>query len=214
MSPEVLLALSIISTSFLGSWHCAAMCGPVATLMAQRKSLWSFHLGRLLAYSLLGAIAGALGQVFLNSHFVMLRWVSAGTLAFFLFYVALATLFPQKWKGPAQFSFMKNLVQRLHSMPLFKSSHSGVIFGILTAVLPCGWLYTYVLAAMATRTPWSGALVMALFWLGGLPVLYSAPHLIKKLISGTPVRNQRIAGAILLFSSFYSLWIFMFWHHH
>lgn len=212
MSTTWLLVLSIISTSFLGSWHCAAMCGPVASLMAQRKSLLSYHLGRLVSYGLLGAVAGGLGQVFLNSHVVLLRWISAGFLALFLFYLGLTTLFPQRWKAPSQWPFLKNLIQRIHSAPFLKTQQSGWIFGILTALLPCGWLYTYVLAAMASGSVLSGLLVMTLFWLGGMPLLYSAPQLIKKLISSAPARQQKIAGLVLIFSSFYSLCIFMFAH--
>lgn len=212
MSPTLVLALSIVSTSFLGSWHCAAMCGPVASLMAQRKSLLSYHLGRLFSYATLGGLAGGLGQIFLNSQVLKLRWISAGLLALFLLYLALATLFPKRFKGPAEWSVLKNLIQRFHSARFFRSSHSGWIFGIFTAMLPCGWLYTYVLAAMASGSVWSGVLVMVLFWMGGLPVLYSAPQLIKKLIAGSPERNQRIAGYVLIFSSFYSLCVFMFAH--
>jgi sulfite exporter TauE/SafE len=69
-----------------------------------------------------------------------------------------------------------------------------------------------VLAAMATGSIWAGVLTMLLFWLGGLPVMLSAPQLIRKIISGTPERNQRLAGLILVISSAYSLCIFM-WAH-
>lgn len=212
MTSSLVLALSIVSTSFLGSWHCAAMCGPVASLMAQRKSLASYHLGRLLSYAILGGIAGSLGQVFLNSHVLALRWVSASFLALFLFYLALSAFFPQRFKNPSEWRVLKNLIQRFHSAPIFRSQNSGWVFGILTALLPCGWLYTFVLAAMASGSLWSGVLVMSLFWLGGLPLLYSAPQLVRKLIAGTPARNQKIAGCVLIFSSFYSLWVFMFAH--
>ncbi|KYG64136.1 hypothetical protein AZI86_13180 [Bdellovibrio bacteriovorus] len=213
MTSSLVLALSIVSTSFLGSWHCAAMCGPVASLMAQRKSLVSYHLGRLVSYATLGGVAGSLGQVFLNSHVVTLRWISASFLALFLFYLAMSMLFPKRFKSPGQWSYLKNLIQRFHSAKFFRSRNSGWVFGLLTALLPCGWLYTYVLAAMASGSIWSGVLVMTLFWLGGLPVLYSAPQLIKSLIAGTPARNQKIAGFVLIFSSFYSLCVFMFAHH-
>lgn len=210
MSGSLLLAFSIISTSFLGSWHCAAMCGPIATLMSHRKSMASYHLGRLLSYSVLGGLGGYLGQFFLNSQFVTLRWISAILMAGFLFYLALTKFLPATFRP--QHGPLAGLIEAVHRSRLVRSTRSGFAMGVLTAFLPCGWLYTYVLAAMATGSAWSGLIVMVLFWLGGLPVLYSAPELIKKLISGTPVRNQRIAGIILLFSSFYSLGVFMLSH--
>lgn len=210
MSPTVVLAFSILSTSFLGSWHCAAMCGPVATLMAQRKSLGAYHLGRLLSYSLLGLLAGSLGQFFLNSSFVTLRWISAFLMSGFLFYLALTRLLPQKFKQDHQ-AFAR-ILETLHRSVFFKRTQSGLGVGLLTAFLPCGWLYTYVLAAIATQSAWGGVFVMGLFWLGGLPVLLSAPTLIRRLISGSPILHQKIAGFILLFSSAYSLASFMWMH--
>jgi sulfite exporter TauE/SafE len=43
--------------------------------------------------------------------------------------------------------------------------------GCLTGVLPCGWLYAFVVLAAGTAQPSLGAAVMALFWLGSVPVL-------------------------------------------
>lgn len=60
----LILALTILSSSFFGSWHCAAMCGPVASVLSQRGSLIPYHLGRLISYVTLGLFAGALGQFF------------------------------------------------------------------------------------------------------------------------------------------------------
>lgn len=211
MSPTLVLTLSIISTSFLGSWHCAAMCGPVATLMAQRKSLSAYHLGRFVSYATLGLIGGGVGQVFLNSQFVTLRWISAILMAGFLFYLALTKFLPQRFKQD-HLAFTK-IIDRIHGAFFFKRTQSGFGVGLLTAFLPCGWLYTYVLAAIATQSAWGGLLVMSLFWLGGLPVLLSAPTLIRSLISGSPRFHQKIAGFILLFSSVYSLASFMWMHH-
>ena len=91
----VTLVLGILSSSFLGSWHCAGMCGPIATLMSTRNSLWIYHLGRLISYVSMGALAGALGQVFLTSSFVSLRWISSGLLALILILSGINLIFPR-----------------------------------------------------------------------------------------------------------------------
>ena len=45
------------------------------------------------------------------------------------------------------------------------------MLGLLTGLLPCGWLYAFVIAAAATGTAAAGALTMAVFWAGTLPVM-------------------------------------------
>ena len=43
--------------------------------------------------------------------------------------------------------------------------------GLLTAFLPCGWLYLFALKAAETGSPLRGALFMIAFWLGSVPAL-------------------------------------------
>lgn len=43
--------------------------------------------------------------------------------------------------------------------------------GLLSAGLPCGWLYAFLLASVGTGNPWLGSLVMAAFWVGTIPAL-------------------------------------------
>ena len=43
--------------------------------------------------------------------------------------------------------------------------------GLLTAFLPCGWLYLFALKAAGTGSPLQGALFMIAFWLGSVPAL-------------------------------------------
>jgi uncharacterized protein len=47
----------------------------------------------------------------------------------------------------------------------------GLVVGLLTALLPCGWLYLFALLAAGTGSIQLGALVMVAFWLGSIPLL-------------------------------------------
>lgn len=199
---NAVLVLSILGASFLGSWHCAGMCGPIATLMATKKGLWPYHLGRLVSYSGLGALAGALGQFFLTSEFIWLRWFSAGTFALFLFYAGLRLLNPK----------IKKINFTLPTSQLFKLKHSAFLVGLTTILLPCGWLYTYVAAAIATKSSYAGALMMFLFWLGSLPALSTVPQFISATIKRSSPNQQKVAGFILIGASIYSLASFMLLH--
>lgn len=213
MTSAYLLALGILSSSFFGSWHCAGMCGPVATLMSTRSGLWSYHLGRLVAYSVLGALAGGLGQFFLNSEFVTLRWISAILLALVLLGSGASLLFPRHLRNQLQSHFLVRKVwQVIRKMQAFHVGHSTFVVGLLTALLPCSWLYTYVTAAIATQSPYAGAVTLALFWAGGLPALSAVPMMVRKGIQAAGLRQQRIAGVVLIFAGLYSLGSFMWFH--
>lgn len=210
---SVILALGILSSSFFGSWHCAGMCGPVATLMSARNSLLSYHLGRLVSYVTLGILAGSLGQFFLNSEFVILRWVSAFMLALVLVLSGARLMLPAAWQQRLAANkvshFFLSWIKRLQS---FHIGRSGFVVGLLTALLPCGWLYTYVTAAIATKSPWAGGLTLALFWLGGLPALSAVPMMIRQGLRHAGLRQQRIAGGVLIIAGLYSLISFMMLH--
>ena len=209
MTSSLAVALGIVVSSFFGSWHCAGMCGPIASLMAQKKGLFSYHIGRLFSYSLLGALAGYLGQFFLNSEFISIRWFSSTLLAIILIFSGASLVWPQlklRIKLNSPFFKLFNYFQTFHL------SHSSFFVGILTSLLPCGWLYTYVIAAIATKSPLSGALTLFLFWLGGLPALSAVSLMVKKTVSAAGLRQQKIAGLILVLAGLYSVASFMFLH--
>ena len=197
MTVSLGLAFSILLSSFLGSWHCAGMCGPIASLMSTRKNLLSWHLGRFVAYVLLGFAGGALGSFFLNSQFIYLRIISSILFALILLLMGLRQLKPS-WFLNISFPWFRRLRK-------FHLNQSGFIVGLMTALLPCGWLYTYVTAAIATQSPWAGALLMTLFWLGGLPALNILPAMVRKTLQTASLRQRKIAGVILILAGVYSL---------
>ncbi|MBI1369941.1 MAG: hypothetical protein GC162_14965 [Planctomycetes bacterium] len=64
------LLITVALASLVGSPHCAGMCGvfvafatgaPDARAIPQRDLMLAYHGGRLLTYTLLGAITGAIG---------------------------------------------------------------------------------------------------------------------------------------------------------
>jgi uncharacterized protein len=65
------ILVAVFVASLLGSFHCACMCGPIAIWSSGTGSTQStkmhivkisgYHLGRLITYLILGAIAGLAG---------------------------------------------------------------------------------------------------------------------------------------------------------
>ena len=64
------MLISAIIFGLLGSFHCVGMCGPIAFLLPLDREnktkrilqLLSYHAGRILTYSVLGLIFGAVGK--------------------------------------------------------------------------------------------------------------------------------------------------------
>jgi sulfite exporter TauE/SafE len=214
MNEGMLLALGILSTSFLGSWHCAAMCGPIACLMGERKSLLTYHLGRMTAYISLGVLAGGAGQFLLASEYTWLRTASAILFAVILLSMGLRLINPRLTEKILPKIDAHGLMKVFRNLRKFHLNQSGFVVGALTGLLPCGWLYTYVTAAVALQNPVMGGALMFLFWVGGLPSLSVLPAMIQNGLRQIPMRQQRIAGSILILASVYSVWSFLFFTHH
>ena len=158
----------------------------------------------------MGFLGGTLGQFFLNSDFVLLRYISAALFALLLLGMGLRLLFPQLLKNIIPGNPAHQLLTKLGRVN--GVMQSGFLVGLLTALLPCGWLYTYVTASIATRNPFTGTMVMFLFWLGSLPALSVLPQMVKKTIQAGSLRQQRIAGGILIGAGLYSLVSFLYFH--
>jgi sulfite exporter TauE/SafE len=177
------------------------MCGPIATFVAQSGKLRSYHLARGLGYITLGILGGSLGNFFLQSNFYWIRLISGIFLAATILCMGLNLFLWRKSIQVIQPSFMNRY---------FSKNSSSFALGLLSMFLPCGWLYTYVLAATASQSPYSGALVMLLFWLGTIPALSAFPVFARKAISLSNKAKQKIAGGILISASIYALISFYF----
>lgn len=202
-SQSMILALAILGSSFWGSWHCAAMCGPVASLMAHKRSLMTYHLGRGASYIFVGALGGYLGSLFLQNDLHLVRIYSGYFFAALLVFLGIQTFRGRK-------SAFSPRIPWLHSF--YQLRLPGIALGLLSVFLPCGWLYSYLLAAAATQSPMAGALVMTLFWFGGLPALSTVSIYLGKSIQLAPEKKQMMAALVLVFAGLYSLVSFYFLH--
>lgn len=176
------LLLPIVGASVLGSVHCAAMCGPFATLVsdssaatgARTRLQLAYQGGRLLSYTALGAVAGGAGKALdlagAAAGLGELAAVGAGVLLLVWGMSAMLETQGIRWLNLHR-ALPPFLVRFLASLRQRPSTGRAVALGLATALLPCGWLYAFALAAAGTASPLQGALVMLALWVGNAPML-------------------------------------------
>ncbi len=175
-----LVPLTVLLTSLLGSGHCIAMCGGLITPVATTKtSVLFYHSGRLLGYLILGSLAAALGDLLLYSWFSELQ--SSMVVIMGLFFIMFGLLNLVQKNLHIQAPFLQTLYSRFFSKALHVKDTvlKAFLIGFLSFLLPCGWLYTYVIAAAGTGNAAIGGLTLFCFWLGTLPALSLAPFLLQ-----------------------------------
>jgi sulfite exporter TauE/SafE len=85
--------------------------------------------------------------------------------------------------------------------PLVKA----VLLGGASALLPCGFLYAFALAAAATGSPLGGALVMGALWLGNLPALLGFGLLLAGALSRLRRHIPLLSAASVLLLGLFTL---------
>jgi len=214
---ETVNLLTIISIAFLGSFgHCIGMCGgivlayttikikPESSKVSKSVAHLLYSFGRVLTYSILGAMFGALGGVVLfsnNANGILL--IVAGVA------MVLAGL-----SLMGKIKFLTLIEHSFSSSPFYKRTFQGVLhsqsnvsfflLGMLNGLLPCGFVYFFAITAASTADPLSGALVMAIFGMSTIPAMFGVGFL-ASLASATSFRNMMMSlssVAVILYGTF------------
>lgn len=165
----------------MGGAHCAAMCGGIATGFSAMspgggwRAALEPNLGRVFGYVLAGAIVGGLGHGLLRAARAdWLAWGLRAAVGLVLVAVALRMLDrrgrPGLLSGPALrlWSALRPLQRRL--LPA-DTTPRRIGLGMLWGWLPCGLSTTLLAAAWLQADARNGALTMAAFGLGTLPLM-------------------------------------------
>ena len=207
------MLITALMAGLLGSGHCLAMCGGIATSLGvstpnpeRRARQWAalrFNLARIASYALLGAVLAALaglggqwaGQ---PAWGAWLRRLSA---------ILIALIGLQYLSGWSVLAFIERAGSGLWSKivatlrRLSGKSGGQLMLGLAWGLLPCGLVYTMLLAAMSTGQAVSGATIMTVFGLGTLPSMLGAGLLgasLDAIRRSVAIRRMVGAGLILL----------------
>lgn len=156
MDVSVATPLAALVAGLATSVHCTAMCGPLACAMKVKPV--EYHASRFMSYTIAGALCGAAGQ-----SVAALLQGSTARIVPWAFAVVLVVL---------GFGLEKKIPQpRFMAAFLFRARLNRSL-GWLTPLLPCGPLWLMLGAAAITGVWTSGALHMAAFALGTIPLPY------------------------------------------
>ncbi|HQY88562.1 MAG TPA: sulfite exporter TauE/SafE family protein, partial [Tepidisphaeraceae bacterium] len=102
--------------------------------------------------------------------------------------------------------FLQRLATRGHrsAMRLPALMRAGAI-GLLTTLLPCGWLYAFVVVAAGTARPLTGGLVMLAFWVGTLPILIALGTGLQQGLGALGRKLPVITSMIVVIAGIYAL---------
>ncbi len=212
MMIDWLVLSAALLSGLLGGVHCAAMCGAIATSLsfgqkADSASTQWLHalqpnLGRVLGYTVAGAIVGGFGHGLValaqqTSLMIAMR-VGVGLL---MVVVALRMLDPRGRFNPLSrpANAVWNRLQPLQRNLLpADTTLKRIGIGLLWGWLPCGLSATLLATAWLQASALNGALTMLAFGLGTLPVMlpltWSGARLGQRLQRG----GLRTAAGILV----------------
>lgn len=166
-------------TGLLGSFHCLGMCGPIAMIAPQGQSYSKFiggrlvyNIGRITTYAVIGLVLGTFGMGLKLAGVQQYVSIAMGIL---LFVIALSkitgigVLGNNNWFSGYKLSVEKQF-SKFITQPGLGAQYT---VGLLNGLLPCGLVYMALAGAATTTTTSQGALYMALFGLGTLPIMFS-----------------------------------------
>lgn len=223
---SVTLLLTALAMGLAATPHCAAMCGVacagltgtgrgrevgagtvfVLRQVATDRRTLAFHAGRLTGYSAVGALAalatqglallttqgGALRPLWTLFHLLVLAW-------------GLSLLVMARQPAWAQRASLQ-LWARIR--PAVQGRGSLFAAGLLWVFMPCGLLWSALLVASLTASPWEGALAMGLFATASSIGLVLMPVLMARLGSAQGPGKEggtRLAGLVLVFAALAAL---------
>jgi sulfite exporter TauE/SafE len=187
-----------MALGLLGSVHCIGMCGPLALSLPVKSDKVSvkfvaallYNLGRVVTYSCIGLLFGALGRSF--ALFGFQQWLSIIMGALILLYLLAGKhVSSSRFSIPGAGAWFKKLRNILGRLYMNRNMGSLFVAGMLNGLLPCGMVYIAVAGAMVSGNMADSMLFMASFGLGTLPLMWALAFFGNYMATGIRVRIRR-----------------------
>lgn len=195
-----------------GSFHCIGMCGGIVAALSisaggdastyRLRSQLCYNLGRVTTYTLLGALAGLIGSSLdLPAVKSSISWFPIGANLM----VVAAGLSSALGLGTWNLSSLEGRGARFLAAPLRRAASrdsplASYPLGLVLGFLPCGLVYTPLVAAAASGSSMLGAATMAAVGLGTIPVLLAfgtASSALSRRLRSSMLRLAGLAVALM-----------------
>ncbi len=227
------LFLTIFIGALVSGWHCALMCGGIATGLERSKQNGAkdantahlrfiskkelifeqllTHLGRISTYVLLGVVAGTLGFPLWQQGWLPVQRTLFALAALIFLFQGYLVLTKNKTKSSAWEVWFNTKTAALWSK-LSKSLHQPgrkphFLVGLVWGLVPCGLIYSILPLAFLSGDGVSGGLLMLAFGLGTLPNLLLISGFSARLAAwGHQAWTRYVAASLMIFTGLFGLY--------
>lgn len=190
----------------LTSVHCIAMCGGInlsqcvayrsdsdTSVASKLKPSLLYNTGRVISYTLIGGIVGALGSVVSFS----------GTARGIVVLVAGAFMITMGLNMINIFPWLRKIVPRMPKRLSSKiiSARAGrgpLVVGLFNGFMPCGPLQTMQLYALGTGSFLAGAFSMFMFSIGTVPLMFGLGALSTFLTGKFTKKLMKVSAVVVI----------------
>ena len=208
---------AIFITAFFASVHCAMMFSGFILAYSVKKTsdgqthrqegIWKKHLlfngGRLVSFTIIGAILGAIGSFFTLSA-TFNAWITIAA-------AAIMVLYGLSMFGAVSLRKMNNFVPRwLYKLTKDQAGKDGesrfgkfqpAVLGVLTTLIPCGPIQALQILALGSGSILQGAVIMFITSIATAPLLMGLGGVVTKMAGALRQKMIRYAAiAILIFA--------------
>ncbi len=196
---------SALIFGLLGSFHCVGMCGPIAFMLPVDRSniyrkvsqITTYHIGRLLAYAIIGLIFGMLGKSFYMFGLQQQLSIVIGIMMILVVLIPAHIFNKYNFSKPI-YGIISKVKSSLGKALKRKTADTFLTIGFLNGFLPCGLVYMAVFASLAMPSIYESSMYMMLFGLGTIPLMTSAIYLGKFLNATIKQRIQKVIPVMVV----------------
>ena len=149
-------------TGLFTSIHCISMCGAIQLLFFfpndkfDKKRILIFHLGRILSYTIIGGIAGLVGNILAINTKVLAILILLSSFCMMIMSLNMLGILS---------------IKKIHFSKIASKSKNPFLIGLLNGLMPCGPLQAMQIYALSTGNLVGGSISMLIFGLGTLPLM-------------------------------------------
>lgn len=187
----------VFLTGLVGGFgHCVGMCGPLVGALGFGEGVAAgrsgslrpvggfhaaYHAGRVLTYTLIGGVLGWLGAAGVLARLAGPAWITPAQRWISLVAGAAMVAMGLALAGAPLFARLRGRVSagiplgswfsRASATLARRGATAALPLGMLMGLLPCGFLLTIEVQALAAGSPAAGAATMLAFGIGTVPAL-------------------------------------------